>query len=66
MKTLIVYFMMSPGVWDSWELEFKNMKTCHEVEHSLIRIYPTVRWDYFKNIYRDGSDGPHIFFISCT
>ncbi len=58
--------MTTPGVWDSWELEFKDIDTCHTVEHSLMRIYPTVRWDHFKDIYKDGGDGPHLFFISCN
>ncbi len=58
---LIIWVMISPGIFDKHVLSFTTMKACMTVQ-TVYSPKRKVRWP--KNIYKDGG-GQGLYFIPC-
>ena len=71
MKTLIIWLMVQPGVWDEWKLELTQAE-CDRNEAVLIKIAPKYKLNnkkrqraHIRKIYNEGAAGPGFFWFGC-
>jgi len=62
--TLILWLMVSPGIWEVHTEVFKSQAECHRAEHVLMNAVPKYKWDHFKEIYEHGG-GLGMMWIGC-
>jgi len=72
MKTMMLWLMIQPGVWDCFIDVYKDADECNKAYTILAKSVPPIdlsthpkKKAHIRSIYFNGSDRPGIMFTRC-
>lgn len=72
MKTMLLWLMIQPGVWESYVDVYKDAAECQKAYAFLVSLQPVYKLNnlerqrkHLRTIYFEGSKGSGIMFTGC-